>query len=174
MGDFQRNQVLSAVANRTNQIRWKVGLALVVGLLFNAYTGAAFAISWCGAYVASQLFEAWLFRPSTLERRMASRAGYLQLVAAVALSNLLFSSFGVVAMIHGGPGGALAGALLITGAIVNAVTTTASSREIFLAGLIPQIVCFAVLPGVALGHGAGTLTASQLAFGALLNLIAAV
>ena len=73
----------------------------------------------------------------------------------MAASNLLFSSFGVAEMIRGGPGGALAGALLITGAIVNAVTTTASSRELFLAGLIPQIVCFAFLPGVALGHGAG-------------------
>jgi two-component system, sensor histidine kinase len=166
-------QVMGTVANRAGQIRLKIALALLVGLIFNSFTGIGFAVGWCGVYIGSQLVEAWLFRRSHLEQRLASRWGYAQLVGAVAASNLLFSSFGVVAMIHGGPGGALAGALLITGAIVNAVTTTTSSREIFLAGLIPQVVCFAFLPGVALGHGAGTLTASQLAFGALLNVTAA-
>jgi signal transduction histidine kinase/CheY-like chemotaxis protein len=173
MRDVQRTQVIAAVASRAQQIRLKIALALLIGLVFNSFTGVAFAVGWCGLYVASQLAEAWVFRPSEIERRLDSRWGYAQLVGAVAVSNLLFSSFGVAEMIRGGPGGALAGALLITGAIVNAVMTTASSRELFLAGLIPQIVCFAFLPGVALGHGAGTLTASQLAFGALLNLIAA-
>jgi signal transduction histidine kinase/CheY-like chemotaxis protein len=166
-------QVIGTVSNRVGQIRIKIALALLIGIVFNSFTGVGFAVGWCGAYIASQLVEAWLFRRSQLEQRLASRWGYAQLVAAVAVSNLLFSSFGVAEMIHGGPGGALAGALLITGAIVNAVTTTASSREIFLAGLIPQMVCFAFLPGVALGHGAGTLTASQLAFAALMNVTAA-
>jgi signal transduction histidine kinase/CheY-like chemotaxis protein len=174
MRDAQKTQVVAAVANRARQIRLKIALAVLIGVVFNSFTGVTFAVGWCGLYIASQLAEAWVFRPSEIERRLASRWGYAQLVGAVALSNLLFSSFGVAEMIRGGPGGALAGALLITGAIVNAVMTTASSRELFLAGLIPQIVCFAFLPGVALGHGAGTLTASQLAFGALLNLIAAV
>ncbi len=174
MRNAQKTQVIAAVANRTRQIRLKIGLAVLIGVVFNSFTGVTFAVGWSGIYIASQLAEAWFFRASDLERRLASRWGHAQLVGAVAVSNLLFSSFGVAEMIRGGPGGALAGALLITGAIVNAVTTTASSREIFLAGLIPQIVCFAFLPGVALGHGAGTLTASQLAFGALLNLIAAV
>jgi signal transduction histidine kinase/CheY-like chemotaxis protein len=174
MRETQKAQVIAAVANRTRQIRLKIALAVLIGFVFNSFTGVTFAASWCSLYVASQLAEAWVFRPSTLERRLSTRWGYAQLVGAVAVSNLLFSSFGVAEMIRGGPGGALAGALLITGAIVNAVMTTASSRELFLAGLIPQIVCFAFLPGVALGHGAGTLTASQLAFGALLNLIAAV
>jgi signal transduction histidine kinase/CheY-like chemotaxis protein len=174
MKETQKTQVLAAVANRTRQIRLKIALAVLIGFVFNSFTGVSFAASWCSLYVASQLLEAWVFRPSALAARLSTRWGHAQLVGAVALSNLLFSSFGVAEMIRGGPGGALAGALLITGAIVNAVMTTASSRELFLAGLIPQIVCFAFLPGVALGHGAGTLTASQLAFGALLNLIAAV
>jgi two-component system, sensor histidine kinase len=174
MQETQETQVVAAVASRARQIRLKIALAVLIGFVFNSFTGVAFATSWCGLYVASQLAEAWVFRPSARERRLASRWGYAQLVGAVSVSNLLFSSFGVVEMIRGGPGGALAGALLITGASVNAVMTTASSRGLFLAGLIPQIVCFAVLPGVALGRGAGTLTASQLAFAALLNLIAAV
>jgi signal transduction histidine kinase/CheY-like chemotaxis protein len=174
MKEFQKTQVIAAVASRARQIRLKIALAVLIGFVFNSFTGVSFAAGWCSLYVASQLVEAWVFRPSALQRRLSTRWGYAQLVGAVALSNLLFSSFGVAEMIRGGPGGALAGALLITGAIVNAVMTTASSRELFLAGLIPQIVCFAFLPGVALGHGAGTLTASQLAFGALLNLIAAV
>ncbi len=174
MKDVQKLQVVAAVASRARQIRLKIALACLIGFVFNSFTGVSFAVGWCGLYVASQLAEAWFFRQSDIERRLETRWGYAQLVAAVALSNLLFSSFGVAAMISGGPGGALAGALLITGAIVNAVMTTASSRELFLAGLIPQIVCFAFLPGIALGHGAGALTASQLAFGALLNLIAAV
>jgi signal transduction histidine kinase len=173
MNDAQKTQVLAAVANRARQIRLKVLLALLIGAVFNSFTGVGFAVGWCGLYISSQLVEAWVFRPSQIERRLTTRWGYAQLVGAVAISNLLFSSFGVAEMIRGGPGGALAGALLITGAIVNAVTTTASSRELFLAGLIPQIVCFAFLPGVALGHGAGALTASQLGFAALLNLIAA-
>ncbi|HXQ16484.1 MAG TPA: ATP-binding protein [Caulobacteraceae bacterium] len=173
MQEFQKAQVIGAVANRTRQIGLKIALAVLVGAVFNSFTGVGFAVGWCGLYIASQLVEAWMFRSSQLDRKLDSRWGYVQLVAAVALSNLLFSSFGVAAMIRGGPGGALAGALLITGAIVNAVTTTASSRELFLAGLIPQIVCFAFLPGVALGHGAGALTASQLAFGAMLNVTAA-
>jgi signal transduction histidine kinase/CheY-like chemotaxis protein len=174
MRDAQKTQVIAAVASRSRQIRLKIALAVLICFVFNSFTGVTFAASWCSLYVASQLIEAWVFRPSAIGRRLSTRWGYAQLVGAVALSNLLFSSFGVAEMIRGGPGGALAGALLITGAIVNAVMTTASSRELFLAGLIPQIVCFAFLPGVALGHGAGTLTASQLAFGALLNLIAAV
>jgi signal transduction histidine kinase/CheY-like chemotaxis protein len=173
MQETQKTQVIGAVANRSRQIGLKIALAVLVGAIFNSYTGVAFAVGWCGLYIASQLGEAWIFRPSQLGRKLDSRWGYFQLVGAVAVSNLLFSSFGVAAMVHGGPGGALAGALLITGAIVNAVTTTASSRELFLAGLIPQIVCFAFLPGVALGHGAGALTASQLAFGAMLNVTAA-
>jgi signal transduction histidine kinase/CheY-like chemotaxis protein len=173
MKDAQKTQVLAAVANRARQIRLKILLALLIGAVFNSFTGVGFAVGWCGLYISSQLAEAWVFRPSKIERRLTTRWGYAQLVGAVAISNLLFSSFGVAEMIRGGPGGALAGALLITGAIVNAVTTTASSRELFLAGLIPQIVCFAFLPGVALGHGAGALTASQLGFAALLNLIAA-
>jgi len=173
MGDAEKTKVMSTMANRARQIRVKIALAALIGFIFNSFTGVTFAVGWCGVYIASQLAEAWFFRASDLERRLASRWGYAQLVGAVAASNLLFSSFGVVEMIRGGPGGALAGALLITGSIVNAVMTTTSSRALFLAGLIPQIVCFAFLPGVALGHGAGTLTASQLAFGALLNIIAA-
>jgi signal transduction histidine kinase/AmiR/NasT family two-component response regulator len=173
MQETQKTQVIGAVANRSRQIGLKIALAVLVGAIFNSFTGVTFAVGWCGLYVASQLVEAWVFRPSQLRRKLDSRWGYAQLVATVALSNLLFSSFGVAEMIRGGPGGALAGALLITGAIVNAVTTTASSRELFLAGLIPQIVCFAFLPGVAFGHGAGALTASQLAFGAMLNVTAA-
>ena len=173
MRNVQKTQVIATVANRARQIRLKVALAALIGFVFNSFTGVGFAVGWCGLYIASQLAEAWVFRPSQIERRLSTRWGYAQLVGAVAASNLLFSSFGVAEMIRGGPGGALAGALLITGAIVNAVTTTASSRELFLAGLIPQIVCFAFLPGVALGHGAGALTASQLGFAALLNLIAA-
>ena len=173
MQEPRKTQLIGAVANRTRQIRLKILLAVLIGAVFNSFTGVAFAVGWCGVYVATQLAEAWVFRPSQLERKLSSRWGYAQLVASVALSNLLFSSFGVAEMIRGGPGGALAGALLITGAIVNAVTTTASSRELFLAGLIPQIVCFAFLPGIALGHGAGALTASQLGFGALLNVVAA-
>ena len=173
MGDAEKTKVMGTMANRARQIRLKIALAVLIGVVFNSFTGVTFAVGWCGVYIASQLAEAWFFRASDLERRLASRWGYAQLVGAVAASNLLFSSFGVVEMIRGGPGGALAGALLITGSIVNAVMTTTSSRALFLAGLIPQIVCFAFLPGVALGHGAGTLTASQLAFGALLNIIAA-
>jgi signal transduction histidine kinase/CheY-like chemotaxis protein len=173
MRDAEKPKVMGTMANRARQIRLKIALAVLIGIVFNSFTGVTFAVGWCGVYIASQLAEAWFFRASDLERRLASRWGYAQLVGAVAASNLLFSSFGVVEMIRGGPGGALAGALLITGSIVHAVMTTTSSRALFLAGLIPQIVCFAFLPGVALGHGAGTLTASQLAFGALLNIIAA-
>ena len=173
MRNVQKTQVIAAVANRARQIRLKILLAVLIGVVFNSFTGVGFAVGWCGLYISSQLAEAWVFRPSEIERRLTTRWGYAQLVAAVAVSNLLFSSFGVAEMIRGGAGGALAGALLITGAIVNALMTTASSRELFLAGLIPQIVCFAFLPGVALGHGAGALTASQLGFAALLNLIAA-
>jgi two-component system, sensor histidine kinase len=173
MRDADKSKVMSTMANRARQIRLKIALAALIGFVFNSFTGVSFAIGWCGVYIATQLGEAWFFRASDLERRLNSRWGYVQLVTVVSASNLVFSSFGVVEMIRGGPGGALAGALLITGSIVNAVMTTTSSRALFLAGLIPQIVCFAFLPGVALGHGAGTLTASQLAFGALMNIIAA-
>jgi signal transduction histidine kinase/CheY-like chemotaxis protein len=173
MTDDRKSHVIATMANRARQVRLKILLALLVGALFHPFTGLAFAAAWCGVYIASQLVEGWFFRPSRLATRLESRWGYVQLVVTVAVSNLLFSSFGVAAMLHGGSGGVVAGALLISGAIVNAVTTTASSREIFLAGLIPQMVCFAFLPGVALGHGAGTLTASQLAFAAILNVVAA-
>jgi signal transduction histidine kinase/CheY-like chemotaxis protein len=173
MSGVQKSQVIATMANRAGQVRPKIALALLIALVFNPFTGVAFAVVWWLAYVLSQLAEVRIFAPESLEERLESRTGYAQLVVMVAASNVLFSAFGVVEILRGGPWGALSGALLITGAIVNALTTTASSRALFFAGLTPQMLCFICLPYIALTHGAGPLTAAQLAFAAVLNVAAA-
>ncbi|HEY2708576.1 MAG TPA: ATP-binding protein [Caulobacteraceae bacterium] len=173
MLEVHRKQVIATMANRASQVRLKIGLALLIALVFNNFTGVTFAVVWWLAYVLSQMAEARIFSAEVLEARLGARTGYAQMVAMVAASNVLFSSFGVVEILRGGPWGALSGALLITGAIVNALTTNASSRALFLAGLAPQILCFFFLPAVAFLNGAGWLAGAQLAFAAVLNVTAA-
>jgi signal transduction histidine kinase/CheY-like chemotaxis protein len=173
MTHVEEEPLIVNLVSRAGQAKVKVAIAVVIALVFGAFTGAAFALSWLVAYALLQLAEAKLFTPVRLGYLFGMRWARASVLGLVAVTNLVFCSFGIVEVANGGAWGAVCGALLMAGVTLNVVLTSASSPRLFLIGLAAQTICFAILPIVALQHGAGALTAVQLSFAALLNVLLA-
>jgi signal transduction histidine kinase/ActR/RegA family two-component response regulator len=169
----QGHPMVGVMLARAQQVRLRIALPLVIGPAFHIYTGWPIALAWVAAYVALQLIELWIFAPSKLAARLARPGWRRAALALVALNGLVFGAFGLVEAVLGGASGTACGALLLCGAVMNAVLTSSGSRKIFLAAMAPQVAYFMLLPFVADAVGGHPMNVLALALAAALNISAA-
>jgi signal transduction histidine kinase/ActR/RegA family two-component response regulator len=169
----QGHPMVGVMLARAQQVRLRIALPLVIGPAFHIYTGWPIALAWVAAYVALQLLELWIFTPNRLAARLARPAWRRAALALVAANGLVFGAFGLVEAALGGASGAVCGALLLCGAVMNAVLTSSGSRTIFLAAMAPQVAYFMLLPFAADAVGGDPMNVLALALAAALNIWAA-
>jgi predicted signal transduction protein with EAL and GGDEF domain len=144
-----------AVAARREQIGVRVGLCLVIALIFQSLTGFLAAAVWAGAYTLLQLAERLLFHDVGEETGISPAQQMLSLFMML-LGNIMFASFGIVEAISGGIWGLLCAALLWSGAILNGAMVSGESKLALAASIVPPILAFHVAPVFVIQNG-GTL-----------------
>jgi len=133
----------------------RVGLCLVIALIFQSLTGFRPAVVWAAAYTLLQLAERLLFR-GVDEETGISPGQRVASLSMMLLGNITFASFGILEAISGGVWGLLCAALLWSGAILNGAMVSGESKLALAASIVPPILAFHLAPIFVLQNG-GTL-----------------
>lgn len=161
----QRRHIIQAMTNRAGQWRTRVGIGMVVALIFFPLTGAAFAFIWAVTYGLLQAFEARFQPGGEWAKRLGDEHYAHAAVTMLFVNNLLFSLFGAVEIMSGTTMGLACGALLLGGAILNGVTVSPGSKRMMLAAVTPQLLYATLLPVSAVMQGQSLLEAVQIVLG---------
>jgi len=142
---------------RRNQVRVRVGLCVIVAVMFQNFTGTFAAIAWAGSYVALQSIEYFLFRHVTAAQPF-TRRGMVAFLAFLVMTNFWFAAYGLVEAYKGGSYGLLCAGLLWSGAILNAAIISGRSRLALACAITPPLLHFFSMPYFVVEDG-GTLSA---------------
>lgn len=154
------------LSTRRGQVRFRLGIAGSVILVYSASLGLKVTLAWAAIYGLLQLVEARVYTPAATRRLISSRAGYITALTLITLNLMVFGSLAMIWPFAGGPWGVANAAFLIAGAMLNAVLTTQASAAAFKASIVPLVVYAALLPvisimvhadvGVVIGLAAGS------------------
>ena len=153
--DEAGHAIAAAVAARREQIGVRVGLCLVIALIFQSLTGFVPAAIWATAYTLLQLTERLLFRDIDGETGLSAGQRIASL-SMMLVGNIIFASFGILEAIGAGIWGLLCAALLWSGAILNGAMVSGESKLALAASIVPPILAFHLAPIFVIQHG-GTL-----------------
>lgn len=163
------NDALAAVvAARRGQIGVRLGLCLVIALLFHSFTGALPAALWVAAYACLQTAERLLFGQVEAQSELGptERIAFL---AMVALSNCVFAFFGIMEARSPDVGGLICAVLLWSGAIVNGAMVSGESRAAFATAVAPSLLAFCSVPFFVVGDGGALTVGLAIVVAGLLN-----
>ena len=129
---------------RRQQLRLRVGMAVVIGLCCVHTVGWAIALAWIGGYLGLQMFE-------TL--RMRQPRSVRLILAVLHLNSWIFGAFALTGPIFTGPWGLAGAVALLAGAMTNTALSNQRSTIGFAAAGIPFAVYLTALPimGVRMG-----------------------
>jgi EAL domain-containing protein (putative c-di-GMP-specific phosphodiesterase class I)/GGDEF domain-containing protein len=142
---------------RRDQVRVRVGLCVIVALMFQNFTGTFAAVTWAGSYIVLQAIEYFLFRHVTAAQPF-TRRGMVGFLAFLVLTNFWFAAFGLVEAYQAGSYGLLCAGLLWSGAILNAAMVSGQSRLALACAMTPPLLHFFSMPYFVITEG-GTLSA---------------
>ena len=168
-------QFATVMTARSGQVRLRLALPVIIAAIFHSFTGWPLAIAWVLAYSSAQAFDRLILPPARIPALMLRPGRRLAALAMVALNGLIFSSYAAAAIaVNNDPWNLAWAALLISGAVMNAVLTSSGSRAVFITATAPQAFYFALLPLIALSNGAPLDHAVALGVAGALNIFAAV
>lgn len=136
-----------AIALRRANLRERIVAALATCIVVQLTVGWNLVWLWAAAYVLVQGLETWASSGFGSSPAVGSRRP-TWLLAALALSSVVFSGLAVPLVLYGGREGELTGLFLICGALINSVTVSKSSPRVFAALAGPMAVCALVLPAM--------------------------
>jgi len=139
------------VAARRNQWVFRVGLAVVLALVFHPLSGVVPAVAWATVYIATQAAEFAFYSRGTaaavLERRMRF------VVHFVVTANVVFGYFGVLLAQQSSVWGLMCALLMWSAAVLNGAMVSVDSRAAFAASIVPPSLYFLVAPVFVVSHG---------------------
>jgi signal transduction histidine kinase/AmiR/NasT family two-component response regulator len=172
--DQDCERIAVCMARRAEQVKLRLAMGMIIAVAFFDLTGPVFAGVWLIAHAAIQSLEFQLGPSSPFANRLGrGRYAYVA-IALVFANNALFGLFAVKEAFSGAALGSACAGLMIGGGIVNAVLVSVRSRLMVIASLIPQFVCFILLPIAVLSDGRGAREAMQITVGAGLLILASM
>ena len=157
--DFLAHSATTAriIVARRAQLRVRFGIAALIVGVFHLQTGLVVALLWAALYVSLQLAESFIFRRVD-EQRSVSPGAQALFFGMMAVSNIVFTGFGLLEATYGSWGVVTAG-ILWSGTIANAAIVSGGSRRALLCSLLPPLLAFLTIPWFVLAHG-GTVADS--------------
>ena len=152
---------------RRQQLLFRLLVAGLIIVFYSASLGVETTLAWATAYGILQIVERSSFTPFHPQPRVSTMRGYWFALALIIANPMVFCVLGVLWPYQSGPWGVANAALLLSGAMINAVLTTKSSRPAFLATIIPTAAFVLALPAVAWQVGAKAETTVGVAVGGL-------
>ena len=153
---------------RRQQLLFRLIVAGTIIVFYSGSLGVETTLAWATVYGVLQIIERSAFTPFHPHPAVKSVVGYWFAIGLIVVNPLVFCSLGVLWPFMTGPWGVSNGALLLAGAMINAVLTTKSSRPAFLATIIPTASFVLILPLVAWRVGANGDTMTGIAVGGLM------
>ena len=165
--------IARAMVARREQAHVRVGLCVVIAVVFHAFSGITAAIIWAGAYCGLQALEHVVFRnvTGTVEPRRWTMIAFFALMLA---SSVAFAFFGILESMHGGVWGILAATLLWSGAIFNGAMVSGESRAALACSILPPLLHFLSVPYFILENGGTFGAGAAILAGGALNGIGAI
>ncbi len=153
---------------RRQQLLFRLIVAGMIIVFYSASLGIETTLAWATAYGVLQIIERSAFTPFHPQPKVKSMAGYWFALGLIILNPMVFCVLGLIWPFMSGPWGVANAALLLAGAMINAVLTTKSSRPAFLATIIPTAAFVLALPLVSWKVGADGQTTVGVAIGGLM------
>jgi EAL domain-containing protein (putative c-di-GMP-specific phosphodiesterase class I)/GGDEF domain-containing protein len=162
-----------AMVARREQTHVRVGLCMVIAVIFHAFSGITAAVIWAAAYSSLQGLEYVVLRnaagTSPPPRRMIIAFFALMLASSVA-----FAFFGILESVHGGVWGILGASLLWSGAIFSGAMVSGESRLALACSIVPPLLYFLSVPYFILENGGTFGAGAAILAGGVLNGIGAI
>jgi predicted signal transduction protein with EAL and GGDEF domain len=165
--------IAQIVVARREQIFVRVGLCVVIALVFQILTGALPAAAWAATYIALQAVEYKIFQRVT-ETRPLSPPGRIGFLAIMVTSNLVFAFFGLMESSGAAAWGVVCAGLLWSGAILNGAIVSGESRIALAASIVPPLLYFLSVPYFVIENGGALSAGIAIVLAGLLNGAAAI
>ncbi|WP_395652140.1 ATP-binding protein [Brevundimonas sp.] len=169
----QKRHIALAMVNRSRQWKLRIGIAVVIGLVYFPLTGAAFAIGWMLTYMALTVIEQRFQPDGPVARRLGDHYS-IACLALVLICNIVYGMFAAVEIFSGTVPALICAGLLSGGAILSAVLISPGSRLMMWAAVGPHAVYAMLLPIAAILIHHDPLFALQLLVATALMVMACV
>jgi EAL domain-containing protein (putative c-di-GMP-specific phosphodiesterase class I)/GGDEF domain-containing protein len=158
---------------RREQAHVRIGLCVIIAVVFHTFSGVTAAAIWASAYSVLQVLEYVAFRnvTGTSQPRRPTMIAFFALMLA---SSFAFAFFGILESVHGGVWGVLAASLLWSGAIFNGAMVSGESRLTLGCSIVPPLLHFLCVPYFILENGGTLGIGVAILAGGVLNGIGAV
>ncbi|MBJ7485248.1 ATP-binding protein [Brevundimonas sp.] len=169
----QKRHIALAMVNRSRQWKLRIGIGVVICLVFFPLTGPAFAGGWLLVYSLLTILEQ-RFQPGG---PMALRLGEHYPIACLALvliCNITYGMFAAVEIFSGTMPALICAGMLSGGAILNAVLISPGSRPMMWAAVGPHAIYALLLPVAAISIHHDPLFSLQLLVATALMVMACV
>jgi EAL domain-containing protein (putative c-di-GMP-specific phosphodiesterase class I)/GGDEF domain-containing protein len=165
--------IARAVVARREQAHVRVGLCVVIAVVFHAFSGITAAVIWAIAYSGLQGLEYVVLRnvTGTVEPRRRMMVAFFALMLT---SSFAFAFFGILESMHGGVWGILGASLLWSGAIFNGAMVSGESRLALGCSVLPPLLHFLSVPYFALENGGTFGIGAAILAGGVLNGVGAI
>jgi predicted signal transduction protein with EAL and GGDEF domain len=165
--------IAQVVVARREQIFIRVGVCLVIALVFQMLTGILPAAAWAATYTALQAVEYKIFQRVT-ETSPFSPRGRIGFLAMMVTSNLAFAFFGLMVSSGAGAWGVVCAGLLWSGAIFNGAIVSGESRLALTASIVPPLLYFLSVPYFVIENGGAFSAGIAIVLAGLINGAAAI
>lgn len=165
--------IAQVVVARRGQIFIRVGVCLVIALVFQMLTGILPAAAWAATYTALQAVEYKIFQRVT-ETSPFSPRGRIGFLAMMVTSNLAFAFFGLMVSRGAGAWGVVCAGLLWSGAIFNGAIVSGESRLALTASIVPPLLYFSSVPYFVIENGGAFSAGIAIVLAGLINGAAAI
>lgn len=149
-----------AVRQRRGAMMQRVAVGLASSLAATPLIGWPIALAWGAAYMAVQVWEAFVFGPvNASPMRSMSRARHVLGGATMFANTGLYGALSLLLWVFGGPAGGVSAAIMLPAAMVYSMVNAPRSLTVLACTVTPQILYMAAFPLLLIEMGAPPATA---------------
>ncbi|MBD3835944.1 ATP-binding protein [Brevundimonas sp.] len=149
-----------AVRQRRGAMMQRVAVGLASSLAATPLIGWPIALAWGAAYMAVQVWEAFVFGPvNASPMRSMSRARHVLGGATMFANTGLYGALSLLLWVFGGPAGGVSAAIMLPAAMVYSMVNAPRSLTVLACTVTPQILYMAAFPLLLIELGAPPATA---------------
>ena len=149
-----------AVRQRRGAMMQRVAVGLASSLAATPLIGWPIALAWGAAYMAVQVWEAFVFGPvNASPARSMSRARHVLGGATMFANTGLYGALSLLLWVFGGPAGGVSAAIMLPAAMVYSMVNAPRSLTVLACTVTPQILYMAAFPLLLIELGAPPATA---------------
>ena len=155
-----------AVRQRRGAMMQRVAVGLASSLAATPLIGWPIALAWGAAYMAVQVWEAFVFGPvNASPARSMSRARHVLGGATMFANTGLYGALSLLLWVFGGPAGGVSAAIMLPAAMVYSMVNAPRSLAVLACAVTPQILYMAAFPFLLIRLGAAPAAAITRAVG---------